>query len=58
MEELPERNEYSIMELMRLGIPGLCFMQDLADVVDWLLDSLDFSSRTGLFSLSRGFSGP
>jgi hypothetical protein len=26
MAELPGRNEYSIKELMRLGIPGLCFM--------------------------------
>jgi hypothetical protein len=50
MAELSRRNEYSIKELMRLGMPGLCFMQDLADVVDWLLDGLDFSSRTRLFS--------
>jgi hypothetical protein len=26
MAELPGRNEYSIKELMHLGIPGLCFM--------------------------------
>jgi hypothetical protein len=26
MAELLGCNEYSIMELMRLGIPGLCFM--------------------------------
>jgi hypothetical protein len=26
MVELPGRNKYSIKELMRLEIPGLCFM--------------------------------
>jgi hypothetical protein len=26
MAELPGRNEYSIKELMHLGIPSLCFM--------------------------------
>jgi hypothetical protein len=26
MAELPGRNEYSIKELMHLGIPGVCFM--------------------------------
>jgi hypothetical protein len=34
MVELPGRNEYSIKKLMCLGIPGLCFMKDLTDVVD------------------------
>jgi hypothetical protein len=58
MAKLPGHYEYSIKELMRLGIPGLGFMQDLADVVDQLLDGLDFSSGTGPFSLRWGFSGP
>jgi hypothetical protein len=58
MTELPGRNEYSIKELMRLSIPGLCFMKELADVVDWFLDSLDFAIRTGSFSLSWGCAGP
>jgi hypothetical protein len=52
MAELPGHNKYSIKELMRLRIPGLCLMKDLADVVDQLLDSLDFASETGSFSLS------
>jgi hypothetical protein len=54
MAELLGRNEYSIKELMRLGIPGLCLMQDLADIVDRLLDGLDLASGTGSFSLSWG----
>jgi hypothetical protein len=55
--EFPRRNEYSIKELMRLSIPGLCLMKDLVDVVDWLLGSLHFTSRTGSF-LSWGLTGP
>jgi hypothetical protein len=58
MAELPGRNEYSIKELMRLRIPGLCLMKDLADIVDQLLDSLDFASWTGSFSLCWGRVGP
>jgi hypothetical protein len=58
MAELPGCNEYSIKELMRLRIPGLCFMKDLANVVDRLLDGLDFASETGSFSLSWGLTGP
>jgi hypothetical protein len=58
MVELPGCNEYSIKELMRLRIPGLCLMKDLTDVVDWLLDSLDFTSETWSFLLSWGLAGP
>jgi hypothetical protein len=58
MAELPGRNEYSIKELMRLRIPSLCFMKDLIDVVDWLLDSLDLASVTRSFSMSWGLVGP
>jgi hypothetical protein len=58
MMELPGRNEYSIKELVRLKIPSLCLMKDLTDVVDRLLDSLDFASRIGSFSLSWGRAGP
>jgi hypothetical protein len=58
MAELPGRNEYSIKEPMRLRIPSLCFMKDLTDVIDRLLDSLDFASETRSFSLSWGLTGP
>jgi hypothetical protein len=46
MTEFPGRDEYSIKELMRLRIPGLGLMKDLADVIDRLLDSLDFTRQT------------
>jgi hypothetical protein len=39
--EFPGCNKYSIKELMRLRIPGLCFMKDRTDVVDRLLDGPD-----------------
>jgi hypothetical protein len=39
--QLPGRNKYSINKLVRLKIPGLCLMEDLADVVDRLLYGLD-----------------
>jgi hypothetical protein len=58
MAELPGRNEYSIKELMRLGIPGLRLMQDLADVVDRLLHGLDLASEIGSFSQNWGHAGP
>jgi hypothetical protein len=58
MTELPGRDKYSIKELMRLRIPGLCLMKDLADVVDQLLDSLDFTSETWSFLLSWGLARP
>jgi hypothetical protein len=58
MAELPGRNEYSIKELMRLRIPGLCHMQDLDDIVDRPLCGLDFASETGSFSLSWELAGP
>jgi hypothetical protein len=47
--EFPRRNEYSIKELMRLRIPGLCFVKDLTDIVDRLLDGPDSASQTGSF---------
>jgi hypothetical protein len=56
--ELPGCNKYSIKELMRLRISGLCFMTDLTDIVDQLLDSLDFASESRSFSLSWGLAGP
>jgi hypothetical protein len=58
MTELPGHNGYSIKGLMRLRIPGLCLMKDLTDVVDRLLDSLDFTSETWSFLLSWGLAGP
>jgi hypothetical protein len=33
-------------------------MKDLTDVIDRLLDSLDFASETRSFSLSWGLTGP
>jgi hypothetical protein len=36
--QLPGRNKYIIKKLVCLKIPGLCLMEDLADVVDRLLD--------------------
>jgi hypothetical protein len=56
--EFPGCNEYGIKELMRLRIPGLCLMKDLADVVDRLLDGPDTASRTGSFCLCWGLIGP
>jgi hypothetical protein len=32
--QLPGRDKYSIEELVRLKVPGLCLMEDLADIVD------------------------
>jgi hypothetical protein len=58
MAELPGRTKYSIKKLMRLKILGLCFMKNLTDIVDWLLDSLNFTSEIGSFSLSWGLAGP
>src|SRR5579883_1717541 len=43
---------------MCLGIPGLCLMKDLADVVDRFLNSLDFAGAAWPFGLSWGFAGP
>jgi hypothetical protein len=56
--EFPGRNKDSIKELMRLRVPGLCLMKDLTNVVDRLLDGLDFACRTGSFFLSWGLAGP
>jgi hypothetical protein len=56
--EFSGRNENSIKDFMRLRIPGLCLMKDLADVVDRLLDSLDSASWSGSFFLSWGLAGP
>jgi hypothetical protein len=58
MAELPGRNEYSIKELMRLRIPGFCFVKDLADILDRLLNSFDLASKAGSFTLSWGLAGP
>jgi hypothetical protein len=58
VKEFPGRNEYGIKELMRLRIPGLCLMKDLADIVDRLLDGPDSASQTGSFCLSWGLTGP
>jgi hypothetical protein len=44
--QLPGRNKYNIEELVRLKVPGLCLMEDLADVVDRPLNGPDPYSRS------------
>jgi hypothetical protein len=39
--QLPGRNKYNIDKLVRLKVPGLCLVEDLADVVYQLLDGSD-----------------
>jgi hypothetical protein len=39
--QLPGRNKHSIDKLVHLKVPGFCLMEDLADVVDQLLDGPD-----------------
>jgi hypothetical protein len=39
--QLPGRNKYNIEKLVCLKVPGLCIMEDLADVVDRPLNSSD-----------------
>src|SRR6185437_13810665 len=46
--QFPRRNKYGIDKLMRLKIPGLCLVEDFADIVDWLLDGPDPSHRVRL----------
>jgi hypothetical protein len=58
MTEFPGRNKDSIKELIRLRIPGLCLMKDLADIIDRLLDGLDFACRTWSFFMCWGLAGP
>ena len=73
MAQFPGHNKYSIDKLMRLKIPGLCLVEDFADVVDWLLDGSDPGTGSGSplsttsgprapsgsgFPLERGSSGP
>jgi hypothetical protein len=44
--ELPGCNKHNIEKFVRLKILGLCLMEDLADIVDRLLDGSDPSSRS------------
>jgi hypothetical protein len=44
--QLPGRNKHSIEKLMCLKVPGLCLVEDLADVVDRLLNGPDPYSRS------------
>ena len=39
--QLPGRNKHNIEKLVRLKVPGLRLMEDLADVVDRLMDGPD-----------------
>jgi hypothetical protein len=39
--QFPGRDKYSLDKLVRLKVPDLCLMEDLADVLDRLLDGLD-----------------
>jgi hypothetical protein len=54
--QLPGCNKYSIEELVRLKVPGVCLMEDLADVVDRPLNGLDpcsWSRALGLLAFLR-----
>ena len=44
--QLPRRNKHNIEKLMRLKVPGLCLVEDLADVVDRPLNGSDPCSRS------------
>ena len=46
--QFPGHNKYCIDKLMCLKIPGLCLVEDFADVVDWLLDGPDPAHRVRL----------
>jgi hypothetical protein len=39
--QLPGRNKHNIDKFVRLKVPGLCLMEDLADVVDLPLNGPD-----------------
>jgi hypothetical protein len=39
--QLPRRNKHNIEEFVCLKVPGLCFMEDLTDIVDRLLNGPD-----------------
>jgi hypothetical protein len=39
--QLPGRNKHGIEEFVRLKVPGFCLVEDLADVVDRLLNGPD-----------------
>jgi hypothetical protein len=44
--QLPGRNKHNIEKFVRLKVPGFCFVENLADVVDRLLNGLDPCSRS------------
>ena len=46
-------NKNGVNELMRLKIPGLCLMEDFADIVDQLPDGPDPSSCPACLSSPR-----
>jgi len=46
-------NKNGVNELMHLKKPGLCLMEDFADIVDWLLDGPDPSSCPARLSSPR-----
>jgi hypothetical protein len=39
MTQLPGRDQHGIEKFVCLEVPGFCLVEDLADVVDRLLDS-------------------
>ena len=49
--QLPGRNKYNIDKLVCIKVPGLCLMEDLANVVDRLLDGLDPYDRSRVLNL-------
>jgi hypothetical protein len=52
--QLPGHNKYNINKLVRLKILGLCFMENLADVVDRPLNGPDPCSWSRVLRLRGG----
>jgi hypothetical protein len=44
--QLPGRNKHNIEKFVRLKVPGLCLVEDLADVVYRPLNGPDLGSRS------------
>ena len=51
MAQLPRRNKHIIEKFVRLKVPGLCLMEDLADVVDRPLNGPDLRSQSRVLRL-------
>ena len=53
-DRFPRRNKYGIDKLMRLKIPGLCLVEDFADIVDWPLDGPGTDHRVRALTTGSG----